>query len=184
MFHAPTVSTVIVNSGVQSLIPRILGVWWRRLEAKLAVFFLLPHACYASLVFSELTVKSKSLICFNVAVIKEKGLVSRLVWYLITEHTHIHNRHKELYIQTRRMFIQRDSRERVVPMTSFEGLLTHWRQLQCVGQTHWGCWGGYIYLTCHFFLLMASFLLKTMYLAYIIILTWKNCTSILNSDIF
>lgn len=69
MFHAPIVSTMIVSSGVQSLIHWILGVWWRRLRGKLALF---PLACYACLVLSELIVKSGGLICFNIKEVEEK----------------------------------------------------------------------------------------------------------------
>lgn len=80
MFHAPIVSTMIVNSGVQSLIHWILGVWWRRLQGEnwgFSFFSLsLPHACYACLVLSELAVKSERLICFNIKEIKGNWLVS------------------------------------------------------------------------------------------------------------
>lgn len=46
------------------------------IRGKTGSFFHLPQACYACLVLSELTVKSERLICFNIKMIKENGLVS------------------------------------------------------------------------------------------------------------
>lgn len=62
MFHAPVVSTVIVSSGVQSLIHWILDVWWRRLEGKLFFSKVLPSLVILVLFFSEFIVMSERLI--------------------------------------------------------------------------------------------------------------------------
>lgn len=78
MFHAPIVSTMKVSSGVQGPNPLDFRSVMKKIRGKTASFFFISsHACYSSLVFSELIVMSERLICFNMK--KDEGGMSYVI---------------------------------------------------------------------------------------------------------